>query len=80
MCVHIDWKRVEIYKEGGVARAMYIIEAGRVEIRRYEMCIGVLEPGSFFGEEGIVHTVRAISSTRLSNKKKYLTLPPALTD
>jgi CRP-like cAMP-binding protein len=31
---------------------MYIIEVGEVEISRFEMVLGVLDKGGFFGEQG----------------------------
>ena len=57
ICIALKQLRVMsreyVYEEGTLGRAMYIIEVGEVEIRRFEMVIGVLEEGAFFGEQAI---------------------------
>lgn len=43
-----------IFREGDEADALYLVDEGRVEVRRQEETLAVLGPGSFVGELGLL--------------------------
>lgn len=56
-----------ILDEGGAARAMYIIESGRVEVRQGGVVLGELGPGDVFGEMALLqeqpHSASVVAKT-----------------
>ena len=56
-----------ILDEGGPARAMYIIESGRVEVRQGGAVLGELGPGDVFGEMALLqeqpHSASVVAKT-----------------